>query len=57
MSCIAKKCAVEKEDVCLITDGQQALIDASSTSFENSTMLRCTRQFEANSESKWKGSK
>ena len=48
LSCIAKKIGIEREDLCIIKDGEQALIDACSTCFENSTMLRCTRHFEAN---------
>ena len=43
-----KKLGTEREDLCITTDGEQALIDACSTCFENSTMLRCTRHFEAN---------
>ena len=43
-----KKLGTEREDLCIITDGEQALIDACSACFENSTMLRCTRHFEAN---------
>ena len=48
LSCIAKKLGIEREDLCIITDGEQALIDACSTCFKNSTMLRCRRHCEAN---------
>ena len=48
LSCIAKKLGIEREDLCITTDGKQALIDTCSTCFKNSTMLRCRRQFEAN---------
>ena len=48
LSCIAKKLGIEREDLCIITDGEQDLIDACSTCFKNSTMLRCMRHFEAN---------
>lgn len=48
LPCIAKKLGIEREDLCVITDGEQALIDACNTCFKNCTMLRCTRNFEAN---------
>ena len=48
LSCVVKKLGIEREDLCIITDGEQALIDACNNCFKNSTMLRCTRHFEAN---------
>lgn len=48
LSRIAKKLGIEREDLCIITDGEQALIDACNTCFKNCTMLRCARHFEVN---------
>ena len=48
LSRIAKKLGIEREDLCIITDGEQALIDAYNTCFKNCTMLRCARHFEVN---------
>ena len=46
---IAKKIDLLKNvGVCVITDGEPALIEACKASFQNSTMLRCTKHFEAN---------
>ena len=47
LSCIAKKFGIEREDLFIITDVEQALIDACNTCFKNSTILQCTRHFEA----------
>ena len=47
-SYIAKKCGIEREDVCIITKGEQTLIDLSSTCVKNSLILQCTRHFEGN---------
>ena len=47
--CIAKKIDLHKNvDVCIITDGELALIEACEASFQNYTVLRYTRHFEAN---------
>ena len=49
LMCIAKKIDLHKNvDVYIITDREPALIEACEASFQNSTMLRCTRHFEAN---------
>ena len=45
---IAKKLGIEREYLCIITDGEQVLIDTCNTCFKNSAILRCTRHFEAN---------
>ena len=44
LSRIAKKLGIEREDLCIITDGEQALIDACSTCFKNSTLLRSFKE-------------
>ena len=49
LMCIAKKIDLHKNvGVCIITDGETALVKACKASFQNSTMLHCTRHFEAN---------
>ena len=48
LSGIAKKLGIEREDQCIITDGEQALIDACNTCFKNCTIFRCTRHFKEN---------
>ena len=49
LMCIAKKIDLHKDvDVRIITDCEPALTEACEASSRNSTMLRCTRHFEAN---------
>ena len=49
LMCIAKKIDLHKNvGVCITTDGEPALVEACEASFQNSTMLHCTRHFEAN---------
>ena len=49
MRSIAKKCKLEiADETCIITDGEPALISASSKTFSNSTLLQCMKHFERN---------
>ena len=49
MRCITKKCDLEnKIEIYIITDGEQASIAACLKSFSKCSLLRCTRDFEAN---------
>ena len=51
MRCIAKKCDLENEsEICIITDGEPALIVAcfKSFTFSKCSLVTCTRHFEAN---------
>ena len=49
MRCTVKKCKLEEsEELFIVTDGEAALINACEAVFNQCTMLRCIRHFEAN---------